>query len=94
MSWLHWSQSLLQLWGGLCFHPIEFDALFTLMISFAMRAHQFIDAYAKGLQGKGAAWAAKKYHGHHGLPEFILKEFEDAEKVGKAWFPPITVLTC
>ena len=54
------------------------------MISFAMQACQFIDAYAKGLQGKGAAWAAKKYRSHRVLPEFILKEFEDAEKSGKA----------
>jgi len=23
-----------------------------------------MDAYAKGLDGKQAAWAAKKYHGH------------------------------
>jgi len=54
------------------------------MISFAMRARRFIDAYAKGLQGKGAAWATKKYRGHCVLPESILKEFDDAEKAGKA----------
>jgi hypothetical protein len=33
------------------------------------------------LQGKGAAWAAKKYQGHRVLPDSILKEFDDAEKL-------------
>jgi len=54
------------------------------MISFATQACQFIDAYGKGLQRKGAAWATKKYQGHRVLPESILKEFDDAEKAGKA----------
>ena len=45
-----------------------------------------MDAYAKGLKGKGAAWAAKKYRGHRVLPESILWEFDEAEKGGKAWF--------
>ena len=44
------------------------------------RAHRFIDAYRKGLTGKGAAWAAKKYRGHRVLPESILREFDHAEK--------------
>ena len=51
---------------------------------FATHAHHFMDAYSKGLKGKGAAWAAKKYCGHRVLPESILREFDDAEKVGKA----------
>ena len=38
-----------------------------------------MDAYRKGLDGKGAAWAAKKYHGHRVLPESIMKEFEEAD---------------
>jgi hypothetical protein len=41
-----------------------------------------MDAYAKGLQGKGAAWAAKKYRGHQVLAESILREFDKAEKNG------------
>ena len=52
--------------------------------SFATRSHQFMDAYAKGLQGKGAAWAVKKYQGHQVLPEGILKEFDEVERAGKA----------
>ncbi len=31
-----------------------------------------MDAYRKGLDGKQAAWAAKKYRGHHVLPDTIM----------------------
>ena len=37
-----------------------------------------MDAYAKGLNGKQAMWAVKKYHGYQVLPESILKEFDRA----------------
>ena len=37
-----------------------------------------MDAYAKGLSGKQAAWASKKYRGHRVLPETILNELEKA----------------
>jgi hypothetical protein len=37
-----------------------------------------MDAYEKGLDGKQAMWASKKYHGHQVLPESILKEFDTA----------------
>ena len=43
-----------------------------------------MDAYRKGLTGKGAAWAAKKYRGHRVLPESILREFDDAENAKQA----------
>ena len=33
-----------------------------------------MDAYRKGLDGKQAAWASKKYHGHWTLPNNILDE--------------------
>ena len=56
----------------------------TIFFSFATRARRFIDAYAKGLQGKGAAQAAKKYRGHRILPESILQDFDDAVKASKA----------
>ena len=46
-----------------------------------MRARRFADAYEKGLQGKGAAWVAKEYRGHRVLPDSILKEFDDVEKL-------------
>ena len=35
-----------------------------------------MDAYRKGLSGKQAAWAAKKYHGHRVLPDTILDALE------------------
>ncbi|KIK76571.1 hypothetical protein PAXRUDRAFT_169459 [Paxillus rubicundulus Ve08.2h10] len=44
---------------------------------FANQSSHFIDAYHKGLNGKQAAWANKKYHGHRVLPEGILKELEE-----------------
>jgi hypothetical protein len=42
-------------------------------------ALRFMDAYQKGLNGKQATWAAKKYHGHHVIPETILQELEAAK---------------
>jgi hypothetical protein len=38
-----------------------------------------MDAYRKGLNGKQAAWAAKKYHRHHVIPKTILQELEAAK---------------
>ncbi|KAI0767464.1 hypothetical protein C8Q74DRAFT_1204433, partial [Fomes fomentarius] len=35
---------------------------------FYTRAHHFMDAYHRGLDGKQAAWAAKKYRSHRVLP--------------------------
>jgi len=37
-----------------------------------------MDAYHKELNGKQAAWAAKKYWGHHTIPETILCELVTA----------------
>jgi hypothetical protein len=36
-----------------------------------------MDAYRKGLNGKQAAWASKRYRGHRTLPDSILDELED-----------------
>ncbi|KAJ3814714.1 hypothetical protein F5876DRAFT_86258 [Lentinula aff. lateritia] len=46
---------------------------------FARHARRFIDAYKKGLDGKMAAWATRKYRGHRVLPEGIMKEYLDKE---------------
>ena len=35
-----------------------------------------MDAYERGLDGRQAAWAARKYRGHQVLPESILDELE------------------
>jgi hypothetical protein len=37
-----------------------------------------MDAYRKGLDGKQAAWAAKRYHGHRTVSESILAEYDEA----------------
>lgn len=42
-----------------------------------MRSQCFIKAYQLGLNGKQAAWAAKKYHGHRTIPTTILQQFDD-----------------
>jgi hypothetical protein len=37
------------------------------------------DAYLKGLTGRQAAWAGKKYRGHWVLPESLMKDLEEAK---------------
>jgi hypothetical protein len=36
-----------------------------------------MDAYEKGLNGKQAAWASKKFRGHRVLPESILSDLNE-----------------
>ena len=38
-----------------------------------------MDAYRKGLNGRQAAWAAKKYCGHRVIPESILQDLSQAD---------------
>ncbi|KAH7928301.1 hypothetical protein BV22DRAFT_1005279, partial [Leucogyrophana mollusca] len=45
------------------------------------RSRRFIDAYQKGLNGKQAAWAVKKYRGHRVLPDSILCDFDEVEPI-------------
>lgn len=47
--------------------------------SFAVRSLRFMDAYRKGLNGRQAARASKKYRGHHVLPESIMAELGAAD---------------
>jgi hypothetical protein len=35
-----------------------------------------MDAYEQGLNGRQAAWAARKYRGHHVLPVSIMNDME------------------
>ena len=39
-------------------------------------SRRFMDAYDRGLNGRQAAWAARKYRGHRVLPQDILEELE------------------
>ena len=49
------------------------------MCQFAMQSLGFRDAYRKGLNGRQAAWAAKKYCGHWVIPESILQDLAWAD---------------
>jgi hypothetical protein len=46
----------------------------SMVSRFANRAARFIASYHHGLTGAQAAWANKKYHGHHTLPPDLIKE--------------------
>ncbi|KAJ7609122.1 hypothetical protein FB45DRAFT_762720 [Roridomyces roridus] len=48
---------------------------------FGNRALKFVDAYSMGLNGRQAAWASRKYHGHRVLPMSILEELDNANIV-------------
>jgi hypothetical protein len=50
----------------------------TSMRKFATRSHHFMDAYEQGLNGHQAAWATRKYQGHHVLPVSIMNDLEKA----------------
>ena len=47
------------------------------MRKFANRSRRFMDAYEKGLNGRQAAWASRKYRGHRVLPEGIMRDLLD-----------------
>ena len=45
---------------------------------FANRSRRFMDAYARGLNGQQAAWAARKYKGHRVLSESLMRDLDAA----------------
>ncbi|KAG2341755.1 hypothetical protein BDR05DRAFT_976858 [Suillus weaverae] len=53
---------------------------------FSTRSLRFMDAYRKGLNGKQAAWASKKYHGHRVLPETLMRDLTEAGLVEQVQF--------
>lgn len=53
----------------------------SLLSRFCNRTHRFMDAYRRGLTGKAAAYAEKKYHGHRVLPLSILEELDKEGKL-------------
>ena len=66
-------------------HGLRFLFLLTYLIgyliSYANRAARFISAYGQGLTGPEAAWANRKYHGHHTLPpDMALKLKKEHEE--------------
>jgi len=50
----------------------------SMMRKFANRSLRFMDAYKRGLNGRQAAWASRKYRGHRVLPIDIMDELEKA----------------
>jgi hypothetical protein len=50
------------------------DILTFFFNRYARRSRKFMDAYHKGLDGKQAAWASKKYRGHRVLPESLMDD--------------------
>lgn len=51
--------------------------LIPLIHSYAQRAFRFMDAYRKGLNGKQAAYACKKYSGHRTIPLAALEDLDN-----------------
>ncbi|RXW11883.1 hypothetical protein EST38_g13972, partial [Candolleomyces aberdarensis] len=49
------------------------------MRRFANRSLRLMDAYRSGLDGRQAAWAAKKYRGHRVLPSSWRKDLDEAD---------------
>ena len=50
----------------------------SLIRKFARKSARYMDAYRKGLTGKAAEYAIKKYHSHRRVP---LSVFDDLEEV-------------
>ncbi|KAJ7737587.1 hypothetical protein DFH07DRAFT_752985, partial [Mycena maculata] len=45
---------------------------------FCNRSLRYVDAYAKGLNGREAAYATKIYRGHRAIPNDYLHDFEQS----------------
>ena len=62
-----------------CSHWRPFPSTLNTMRKFATRSRRFMDAYYdQGLNGRQAAWAARKYRGHRVIPASIMDELEKA----------------
>ncbi|PBL04490.1 hypothetical protein ARMGADRAFT_1041776 [Armillaria gallica] len=58
------------------------EVLNSIPLMFATHSLRFMDAYCKGLNGKWAAWASKRYHGHRVLSEGIFAEIQGVDVAG------------
>jgi hypothetical protein len=56
-------------------------SLLIIFPRFAIRSRRFIDAYAHGLNGRQAAWEARKYHIHRTIPDSVLEDLDKANIV-------------
>jgi len=50
----------------------------TLIRKFARKSARYMDVYRKGLTGKAAEYATRKYHSHRRVPESIFSDMEQA----------------
>ncbi|KAJ8589445.1 hypothetical protein M405DRAFT_738539 [Rhizopogon salebrosus TDB-379] len=62
--------------GECCQRSLEFESNLHTNQRFSNRASRFLDGHQRGLNGKQATWANKRYRGHRTLPD-ILKELND-----------------
>ena len=64
---------------GFAFSVLSYCTNISVNLSrFSIRSRRFMDGYQRGLNGKQAAWASKKYRGHRVLPESIMRELDKA----------------
>jgi transposase len=63
-------------WSGLqCTVPAALESVNIIMIrKFARKAWRYMDLYRKGITGKLAEYAAKKYKSHRCIPDYVLVE--------------------
>jgi hypothetical protein len=89
-TWLtHWTQWL---WNRCKSEPLMISCYLVLShlnLRYARHSRRFMNAYQKGLSGKQAAWATKKYHGHWVFPNSVLTEL----KIAGIWHFRLLFLT-
>ena len=76
-----WSMHLIQLQLMRCevdYIYFECYLSYILLLRYSRRSRRFLDVRRKGLDGKWAAWANRKYQGHRVLPETLIKDIEEA----------------
>jgi hypothetical protein len=73
--------SIEAMWWWVSKFYYHFDLIRHLMniYSFSTQSLRFMDAYQRGLNGKQASWASKKYHGHWVLPKSIMADLAAAD---------------
>jgi len=58
--------------------PAALESVSTITIrKFARKAWRYMDLYKKGITGKLAEYAAKKYKSHRCIPEYVLAELNE-----------------